>query len=171
MAGPPPSARHEIDRLRKGLDVLFERAFAVDAGSEIAGDVNRYLCVRVCGFAEQALLATGRAACERMSGGIGRSFSLSWLERSFNPSSDNVSKFVRRFSPTWAEEFVLYLSDEERSSRLNALVGIRNDIAHGKNQGVSPVQARDYYALVIDITEWIADRLDPKPGMQPASVP
>lgn len=153
------------------MEALFERALRVDAGTEVAGDVNRYLCVRVCGFTEQFLIATGRAACERTSGGVGRSFALSWLDRSFNPSAANIETFLRRFSPGWADDLRVFLSDEERSSRLNALVGIRNDIAHGKNQGVSPTQVWDYFALVLEVSEWIADRLDPIPGQHPASLP
>ncbi len=133
--------------------------------------MNRYLCVRVSGFLEQTLLSLGRSACEQMSGGIGLDFALSWLERAPNPSSREIVRFVGRFSHRWATELEKILSTDQRSDRLNALVGIRNDIAHGKNQGVSAVQAFGYYELVVELVDWIADRLEPKPSLGPASSP
>ncbi len=66
-----------------------------------------------------------------------------------------------RFSRAWEEDLRQYLADEDRYARLNALVGIRNDIAHGKNQGVSTSQALSYYELANDIVRWFSDRLEP----------
>jgi hypothetical protein len=54
-------------------------------------------------------------------------------------------------------------TEDERRSRINALLGIRNDIAHGKNQGVSRTQAWQYFELVNNVLEWILTRLDPIP--------
>lgn len=166
-----PLARTEIARLRKSLDSLFERAFDLDPSAETAGDINRYVCIRVSGFLEQVLLSLGRSVAERMSGGISRDFGLSWLNRAPNPSSAEVIRFVQRFSNAWGAELRALLADDERGERLNALVGIRNDIAHGKNQGLSAVQAFGYYEVVTEVAEWLADRLEPKAGMQPASKP
>lgn len=167
----PFSARFEITKLRSSLDKLFERAFDLDAGAEVAGDVNRYLCIRVAGFLEQSLLATGRCIAESMAFSLGQSWALSWLERGPNPSRREVERFVRRFSTAWGDEIVLYLDEDQRGQRLNALVGIRNDIAHGKNQGVSAAQAYSYYEVVVEVVDWILDRFEPKAGTAPASPP
>ena len=80
-----PAGRTEIAKLRKSLDELFERAFAEDAASEVAGDLTRLLCIRVSGFLEQSMLTLGRSACDRMSGGVVKDFALSGLERAPNP--------------------------------------------------------------------------------------
>ena len=101
-----------------------------------------------------------------MAGGIALSFAQSWLERSTNPRAQEVIRLIGRFSTVWAEELKLFLSEDERYSRINALLGIRNDIAHGRNQGVSRGQAWDYYQLVCDILEWVLDRLDPVSGKE-----
>ena len=169
--GYNPSARTELARLRRSLNAVFERAADVDPSTELAGDMSRYVCLRVSGFLEQSLLALGRSACERMSGGTAKTFGLSWLERAPSPSSGEIVRFIRRFSNKWAAELKALLDDDQRGGRLNALVGIRNDVAHGKNQGVSVHQAQGYYDLAVEIIDWIADRLEPKPGMQPASAP
>lgn len=159
-----PAGRTEIARLKRVLDALFVRVESFDPGDEIIGDLNRYLCVRVCGYLEQSIVSLSRAACERTSGSLGQAFALSWLERAPNPSRGEVIRIVQRFSPDWAQELQEMLKVDNKGDRLNALVGIRNDVAHGKNQGVSAKQARDYYELATEVIGWLADRLDPRVG-------
>jgi len=165
------SARTDVDRWRRSLEGLFERADALDQGSAVAGDLNRYLCVRVAGYLEQSLISIGRSSIERLSGGVAEAFALSWLERSPNPSASEVARFVGRFSNRWREEFEEFMQADGRGQRLNALIGIRNDVAHGKNQGVSARQVRDYLDVGQDVVDWLLDRLEPKAGMAPASAP
>jgi hypothetical protein len=126
--------------------------------------MNRYLCVRVSGFLEQALLAATRSLCEARSSRECLRFGLSWLERAPNPRADEILKLVNRFDSSWSQELELLLAEDERRTRINSLLGIRNDIAHGKNQGVSSVQAWEYYRLAVEIVEWILDRFEPLPG-------
>lgn len=159
-----PSGRTEVRRLRSQLEDLFLRVEQVDAASEIAGDLHRYLCVRVSGFLEQSLISSARACCGQMSSGRALEFASSWLERSPNPRAMEVVKFIGRFDSDWADELASYLEVDERGGRVNALLGIRNDVAHGKNQGVSRRQAWDYFELVCELTDWILDRLDPLPA-------
>lgn len=163
MDGYRPSGRADIARLQKGMNELFERARAVPPQQELAGDLNRYACVRTCGFLEQAIASLARSACQSSGWGIGRDFGLSWLERAGNPSAREVTKLIGRFSTQWEQEFTEFLADDERKSRLNALVGLRNEIAHGKNQGVSAQQAQGYFQLACEVVEWLAERLEPIP--------
>lgn len=165
------SARTDIERWRRSLDEVFKRAEALDQGSAVAGDLNRYLCVRVAGYVEQSLTAMGRSAVENMAGGVAEAFALSWLERSPNPSAAEVSRFVGRFSVKWRAEFDEFMKADGRGQRLNALIGIRNDVAHGKNQGVSARQVRDYLDVGEGVVVWLLDRLEPKVGLSPASPP
>ena len=164
------SARYDMGRLTEELDRLFDRADELDRGSEIAGDINRYLCVRVSGLLEQSILMLADRIF-LVGQHIGQQFGLSWLERAPNPSKVEIVKFVGRFSSCWADELTALLKDDERGTRLNSLIGIRNDVAHGKNQGVSLMQARGYYELVREVIDWVADRLEPKAGMSAASTP
>ena len=158
------TARTEINRLKRSLQDLYHRCNQLDSGSEISGDMNRYLCVRVSGFLEQSLLAASRSLCEARSSRESLRFSLSWLERAPNPRADEIIKLVNRFDANWSQDLRLLLSEDERQTRVNSLLGIRNDIAHGKNQGVSKTQAWEYYQLAVEIVDWILDRFEPLPG-------
>ena len=100
------------------------------------------------------------------SSGEALRFGLSWIERPPNPRADEIIKLVSRFDSKWAQELEILLSEDERRTRVNSLLGIRNDIAHGKSQGVSKRQALEYYDLVVEIIDWVLDRFEPLPGRQ-----
>jgi hypothetical protein len=158
-----PSGRTEVSRLRKQLDELFDRgASETSAGTDLEGDFNRYLCVRICGYVEQSVASSCRALVETESRNRAMTYGLSWLERPGNPRAKNLTRLVGRYSTEWEDELVGFLSKEERRARINALVGIRNDIAHGKNQGVSRTQAHEYYDLANELIDWFLMRFDPR---------
>jgi hypothetical protein len=90
-------------------------------------------------------------------------FSLSWLDKPGNPRAKNLLRLTGRFSSRWRGELDDLLKADERGVRVNSLVGIRNDIAHGKNQGVSRAQAFEYYELVDEVIDFFLERFDPTP--------
>lgn len=160
-------ARREINRLRRDLNELFERAHRLDEADELTADISRYICVRLSGYLEQSLAFCGRSLCAQKSWGEGLHFTLSWLKKTPNPRSDEIIKFVQRFSEAWAAELAQLLAEEERGQSVNALLGIRNDVAHGKSQGVSRERALEYYAVADRIVDFLLDRFEPIP--RPAS--
>jgi hypothetical protein len=164
IAAHSTGARWEVGRLRADIEELYVRADPRGfSESEVAADLGRYLCVRVSGFLEQATAVILREFCKKNSWGELQQFAHSWLDQMPNMSSVALIKLVRRFSNAWGDELEAYLSTEERKSGLNSLVGIRNDVAHGKNQGVSREQAWSYYTLVVEIIDWLLDRFDANP--------
>ena len=159
-----PNARTAIARLERDICSLLERASHIDSAEELSGDLCRYTCVRICGYLEQALVQCARSLCEANSWGSVQEFALSWLEKSPNPRADVMTSLVRRFSGKWADELDAFLTENEYATRINALVGIRNDIAHGKNQGVSLTRAKEYFLLAKEVVKFLLDRFEPLPG-------
>jgi hypothetical protein len=159
-----PSARTAIERLERDIEALLERASAADPVEELAGDLCRYSCVRICGYLEQSLVQCARSLCDANSWGSVQEFALSWLEKAPNPRADALVGLVRRFSGAWGEELEAFLAENEYGTRINALVGIRNDIAHGKNQGVSIMRAREYFDMTRHIVAFLLARFEPLPG-------
>lgn len=158
-----PQGRTEVARLRKGIEDLFVRCGQVEEESEVVGDLNRYLCVRVAGFLEQSLMSVTRAHCEQLSYGNVKTFALSGLERSPNPRAEKVVALVRRFHADWGAELEEILGTDERGNRLDALVGLRNQIAHGKSQGVSRTQVWEYFQVASEVADWLVDKFEPQP--------
>jgi hypothetical protein len=155
------SARWEIKRLRENLEDLYVRADPRSIPDpEIASDLGRYLCIRVSGYLEQATSVIMRDYCHKNSGGNVQQFAISWLERMPNMSSDALLKLVGRFNETWEKELENFLSQEERKGSLNALIKIRNNVAHGIPQGLSRENAWSYYRVAEEIIEWLLDHFD-----------
>ena len=71
--------------------------------------------------------------------------------------------FVSRFSSEWAQELEKILADDERGNSLNALVGIRNQIAHGQSQGVSIQRLYDYRKTVDTVVDFLLGKDKPAP--------
>jgi len=59
------------------------------------------------------------------------------------------------------------LAKDELGQSINALLGIRNDIAHGKNQGISRVGAFEYYLAADAIVDFFLERFEPQPKPLP----
>ncbi|MBM7331644.1 hypothetical protein JS562_53610 [Agrobacterium sp. S2] len=69
--------------------------------------LTRFLVVRSCGYLEQVMYLCATNHLEAKSAGTARSYSLSWLERSINPSVLNISVTLGRFDQGLANEFEL----------------------------------------------------------------
>jgi len=162
-----PRARTDVARAKRQLEELFELAESLDEATEVAGEINRYLIIRTCGYLERGLLVAARSLCSQKCTTEVLRFSHSFLERGPNPKSAEIVRLVERFSDVWARQLQRLLEEEEREERLNALVGIRNDIAHGKNQGVTRRQAWEYFEVVDLVVEWLLQRFEPVPGAPP----
>jgi hypothetical protein len=148
--------------LKTQLEELYVRSDPRDfAEPEISADMARYLCIRVSGFLEQATAIILREHCAKNSWGKVHQFATSWLDRIPNLSQPGLLKLIYRFSSQTGKDLEEFLSAEERGSSLNSLIGLRNDIAHGRNQGMSREQAWQYFSVVEAIVEWLLVNFDP----------
>lgn len=130
---------------------------------EIRAWLARLLVVRSAGFIEQAVMECCRGHVKVRGGGWVQSFAHSWLERSKNPSPENLAALVGRFDQAVADEFEDYLrADDELLYRdLSSLVDKRNRIAHGLNEGVRPERALALAASAEKIVDWFILRFNP----------
>lgn len=163
MAGRyAPIGRKAVATLRRDLDDLIARAEA-QADLEVRADLAKYACLRLAGSLEQALLSCGRSVVAAESRGRAGSFADSHLDKSLNPKRDAIAAFVGRFDTGWQQQIETFLEESERGQTINALVGIRNQIAHGANQGISIERVKEYRSVVTLLLDCIIDLFDPLP--------
>ena len=150
--------------LEEQLDRIGE---AVKNGAERDIDdqiwLTRFLVVRACGYLEQVVHETLTAHLEAVSYGRARSFVMSWLERSRNPSSDNLMRILGRLDPDMQDELqqILDADDKRLMRRVGELVAKRNLIAHGTNEGIGSQKALELVQAAKDVADWFILRLDP----------
>ncbi len=125
--------------------------------------LTRFLVVRTCGYLEQVVHETVTAHLEAMSYGRARSFAMSWVERSRNPTSVNMLRLLGRMDPQMHDDLHQLLCDDDNRlmSAVGELVGKRNQIAHGANEGTSSRRALDLVKASKEIANWFILRLDP----------
>jgi RiboL-PSP-HEPN len=160
-----PPAR--IRRLEAQLDRLVN---AVSDGTAREVDdqiwLTRFLVVRSCGYLEQVVHETVVTHLQAGSYGTAQSFVMSWLDRSRNPSVDNLLRMIGRLDGGMQEELdqLLMADDGRLTSQIASLVGRRNQIVHGENEGMGSQAALELTRSAKIVANWFIRRLDPDYG-------
>jgi hypothetical protein len=163
MTAPTQWPPKLVSSLRQNLDEYSEVVRnCVDA--DTLQHLTRLLVIRSSGFLEQSSFEIARGYIEHRSGGLVRTFSMSWLERTRNPSEANLVELIGRFDANLQFEFdaFLHANDDLLSRELHFLVDRRNRIAHGLNENLNRDKALTLKDVSVTIAEWFITHLEPK---------
>ena len=81
------------------------------------------------------------------------------MERFQNPKMETVIQLVGAFSQDWADNLKTETRDQLKD-HIDSLVANRNQIAHGKDVGLSHVRLNDYYQSAVKVIELIEEQCD-----------
>jgi hypothetical protein len=155
----------ELLLLRRRLDELASLVASPigEMDDEVRDWLARLLVVRSCGYLEQCVATTCRGYIAGRSGGPIKSFGVSWLERTSNPTAEILQALVGRFDATWAAELAEQLDvDDERMRRdLGYLVDRRHKIAHGLNENIRVRRALELKDVACELSDWFIRRFNP----------
>ncbi|GAA4856589.1 HEPN domain-containing protein [Kitasatospora terrestris] len=156
---PIPSLKESLDSLTSSVA---ERPKGRSDDEHIW--LTRFLVIRSCGYLEQVTYETARAFVADKSFGLVRTFALTWLSRTRNPSPDNMMELLGRFDGALSDEFkVLLEEDDQRLYReISLLVDRRHKIAHGLNEGMNSAKAVALRSDVDIVADWFIEKLDPR---------
>ena len=73
------------------------------------------------------------------------------LDSSCNPNTGNMSNLLQNISSEWKEQFDALVKKKKKKSKINSLVQLRNDFAHGDNITVSIDTVISYFDAAKDI--------------------
>lgn len=159
---PPWDVTSSLRNLQLLREIVNDpRSFGVEA--EPLGWLSRLLIVRSCGYLEQSVFECARGFVQAKSGGLIRSFSLTWLERTRNPKPDALEELAGRFDALLRDELQLFLDQDDARLRRNlyALVERRNRIAHGANEGATRESALEMATVSEEVANWWILALNP----------
>lgn len=152
-----PVLERELDRLADAVKCTDNR----DINEQIW--LTRFLVVRSCGYLEQCVHLIVTDHLQANSWGTVKSFAISWMPHSRNPSAENLLEVLGRLDTYLRKEFDQLLSEDDGRLRqqLSLLVGRRNQIAHGENEGMGTQAALDLYDAAKNISDWFIRRFAP----------
>lgn len=132
--------------------------------------LTRFLLVRAVGYLEQVVVECFREHIQQRSYGTVRSFSISYLDRSQNPSIDNLLSALGRLDARLRDEFEEWIDEDDQLLRrdLAAAVARRHQIAHGLNEGIGPQRALQHVENLTSVADWFIRKLDPHPQARPS---
>jgi len=149
----------EAVRSRQKLDHLFELAtnLSQDPGckQEAAARLSEYLCIRVSGFVETSVRGVLLDYVATHSSRQVLDYVDEELAQWYNFKEAKICDLARCFSEEWATELHARLLDPMKSS-LDAIVEIRNNLAHGEQFSVSLATAKDHYDNILKALRQIA---------------
>lgn len=134
----------EIEKYERRLNRLFGKFNTITDDPELLAHWSRYLCILVSGYLEEAIRAVLRDY-SRLKAAPNIANHVDTNLRSFrNPKMEPILKLSGSFSEAWRKNIEMSCKDEIKDA-VDSIVNIRNQIAHGKDVGITPGILRKYY--------------------------
>lgn len=152
------AAPREVEFRRRKLAAAFKRAEdlrSLTDPAELEAQYARYLCVLVSGFVERSVAEIIMNYAEGKTAQPLLLFVESALKRLANVDKERLLAVIGDLDSSWRVEIDAYVTDE-RQAALNSVVGLRNNIAHGGDAGISLAQIERYWVAVQEVVDKVA---------------
>jgi hypothetical protein len=132
----------EVDRRHKKLLAVFASIDGQDLPPEVLSHYARYLCVLVAGFAEQSTKELLSEFARNQSSARVHRYVANQLKLIWGLDVVKLQRLVEAIDPAWWED--LKDNHPEELDALASVAGLRNQIAHGGDAGVTISTMRTY---------------------------
>jgi hypothetical protein len=147
--------QQEVHALRQRLEAAFQRARALSAVDfEVQSDFAKYLCVLVSGYLETSVSELAIEYCRNRAQTNVSNYASRELARLQNLKAERLLQVVGAFSADWRNEMERYI-DGRRRDALNAVIDLRNKIAHGENVTLTYSRILSYDVAIQEIVEFV----------------
>jgi RiboL-PSP-HEPN len=147
----------EILRQKNRLDALFSKNSFFKDEPEIQSHWARYLCILTSGFLENSVRELYSEYAKSKCAPYVANFVERQISRFQNPDMNKILTLVGSFSQEWEEDLRAKTSGEICDA-VNSIVNNRNNIAHGRNVGISYVNVKDYYERILELVDIIEEQ-------------
>ena len=144
----------EAVRYRQRLDNLFAQISAFSGDAELQSQWARYLCVLVSGFLEVSICAIYNQFARQKASPYVANFVEFQLGGFQNPKMGKIIELTRAFNSQWANELET-VAEEEIKDAVDSIVANRNQIAHGRDVGITYTRIKNYYERAIKVVDLI----------------
>ena len=126
------------------LDSLFKKFDDMVDDHELLAHWSRYLCILVSGYLEESIRTIFREYSRSKSSPYVANYVETKLDSFQNPKMGLILKLNGSFNQKWQKDLEEAVEDEIKDS-VNSIVNVRNQVAHGKNVGITPSILKNYY--------------------------
>lgn len=144
----------EAVRYKQRLDNLFGQISVFSGNSELQAQWARYLCVLVSGFLETSIRSIYGEFARRTASPYVANFVKCELGSFQNPKMGKILELTRAFNPQWANQLEA-ATEGELKDAVDSVVANKNQIAHGRDVGITYARIKGYYEDVIQVVNLI----------------
>jgi predicted house-cleaning noncanonical NTP pyrophosphatase (MazG superfamily) len=146
----------EVARQVQRLRSLFGKVGnASNNDMSLQGHWAKYLCVMVAGLVENGLKEIFSEYIKDKSTKPIADYAISYITKLQNPKAEKVMDLVGSFKAEWRNELETFLANEGRKDAIDSIMNNRNQIAHGKDVGVTVVNVSNYFNKIVSVLEFI----------------
>ena len=156
---PARSSRRK--QYREDIDGLLGHMKKLNPGEPLAGELSRYLCIRIAGYGEVAV----SELCEEYAVGFSdneflTTYVWSTARGATNPDARKLKVLFSHFDSAWGERVTRHFEREsaEREAWKTVMLH-RNRIAHGEASDISTEQLKGYLEQMERTLTWLDGRL------------
>jgi hypothetical protein len=135
---------NELISFEARIDNVLKRSYEAGLDQEMRSSLARYACVLTSGYLEESVRMVIGAWCRDKSHPNIHTYVGRQLDWFLNPKCGKILDLLSHFSIQWRDDFLAALSDEEKAA-IDSVVSNRNQIAHGRNVGISPEPMTRYF--------------------------
>lgn len=151
----------EISRQIQSLEALMKKATASTQDVELLSHWARYFCVRTAGIIENGIAEIYSEFAKRTSARQVGSYAASRLKTIQNPNAEKITIVARSFDAHWASALEKYLEEDGRKDAIDSVMNNRNQIAHGKDVGITIPRISEYLEKSEEVLEFIESQVRP----------
>lgn len=152
----------EVRSQQRKLISVFALLDGADVDIEAQAHYARYLCVRLSGFAEQSLKTLVTAHARSQASPTVHRFVEERIGKLWGINQVKLKETLESLNPEWwvtlTEKF------PEEISALHSVGTLRDNVAHGGDNGIGMPQVQIYRDSVFRLFAHLCDLLDPKPS-------
>jgi len=140
---------------KQRLDTLFSKIKELPSDDfELKSHWARYLCILVSGFLETGIREIYAEYTRKKASPYVVNYVVAQLNSLQNPKMEKILQLARCFNPEW-EKSLRESTEGELKDSVDSIVNNRNQIAHGKQTGITYNTISSYYNDAIKVIELI----------------
>lgn len=146
----------ELNRQVQRLKALIDQADQASHESlELHGHWARYTCILVAGFLENAIAEVYSEFAKRQCSARVARYVSARVSRIQNPKSYRFIEVADAFDKSWGDTLSEFLDQEGRRDAIDGIMNVRNNVAHGKDTGITVARVKDYLEHSVRVVEFL----------------